>query len=214
MKVLAVNGSPRKTWNTATLLQKALDGAAAQGAETELVHLYDLEFKGCTSCFACKRVGGPSEGRCVMRDAISPLLASIEAGADALILGSPVYFGAATGEMRSFMERLLFAPMVYSQPPSSRFPRPIKTGFIYTMNVSEALGRERYQGMFAASEGFMARIFGHCETFCCFDTLHMEDFSQVVMDYMDPAHKLARHREVFPEDGRRAFAFGARLAQD
>ena len=46
MKVIAVNGSPRKTWNTATLLEHALAGAAGSGAETELVHLYDLEFKG------------------------------------------------------------------------------------------------------------------------------------------------------------------------
>jgi multimeric flavodoxin WrbA len=39
MKILAINGSPRKTWNTVTLLQNALDGAASGGAETELVHL-------------------------------------------------------------------------------------------------------------------------------------------------------------------------------
>ena len=56
MKVIAVNGSPRKTWNTATLLEHALAGAAGSGAETELVHLYDLEFKGCISCFACKKI--------------------------------------------------------------------------------------------------------------------------------------------------------------
>jgi len=42
MQVIGINGSPRKQWNTATLVAKALEGAAAQGAETELVHLYDL----------------------------------------------------------------------------------------------------------------------------------------------------------------------------
>jgi len=55
MKVIAVNGSPRKKWNTATLLHKALDGAKSIGAQTEFIHLYDLNFKGCTSCFACKK---------------------------------------------------------------------------------------------------------------------------------------------------------------
>ena len=60
MKVIAVNGSPRKKWNTATLLERALEGAASKGAETELVHLYDLDFKGCVSCFACKMIDGPS----------------------------------------------------------------------------------------------------------------------------------------------------------
>jgi multimeric flavodoxin WrbA len=57
LKVLAINGRPRKTWNTAMLLQKALEGAASHGGETELGHLYDLDFKGCTSCFACKLQG-------------------------------------------------------------------------------------------------------------------------------------------------------------
>jgi multimeric flavodoxin WrbA len=46
MKVMAINGGPRKKWNTAILLGKALEGAESQGAVTELVHLYDLTFKG------------------------------------------------------------------------------------------------------------------------------------------------------------------------
>ena len=63
MKLLAINGSPRKTWNTATLLQKAVEGAASQDAEAEMVHLYDLNFSGCVSCFACKTIGRESYGR-------------------------------------------------------------------------------------------------------------------------------------------------------
>jgi len=46
MRAVAINGSPRKKWNTAILLEKALEGAASQGVETELIHLYDLEYKG------------------------------------------------------------------------------------------------------------------------------------------------------------------------
>lgn len=74
MKVYAINGSPRKSWNTAMLLENALKGAAAQGAETELIHLYDLNFKGCTSCFGCKLKGGKSYGKCAMRDDLTPVL--------------------------------------------------------------------------------------------------------------------------------------------
>jgi multimeric flavodoxin WrbA len=107
MKVLAINGSPRKEWNTATLLLKVLEGAASQGAETELVHLYDLNFKGCESCFACKTRGGESYGRCAVEDDLAPILQRA-AEADAIILGSPFYFGTVSGEMRSFMERLMF----------------------------------------------------------------------------------------------------------
>lgn len=60
MKVIAINGSTRKQWNTGTLLNKALEGAASFGAETEIINLYDLNFKGCTSCFACKIKNGKS----------------------------------------------------------------------------------------------------------------------------------------------------------
>lgn len=99
MKVLAINGSPRKTWNTATLLNKALEGAASQGAETELIHLYDLNFKGCLSCFACKIKGSKSYGKCAANDDLSPILKKVEE-ADAIILGSPIYFRTVSGEMK------------------------------------------------------------------------------------------------------------------
>src|SRR5512137_578565 len=122
MKVYAINGSPRKNWNTAMLLEHALKGAAAKGAETELIHLYDLNFKGCTSCFACKLKGGKSYGKCAMKDGLTPLLEKL-AEADAFILGSPIYFGTITGEMRSFMERLLFQYLEYTRPPGSLFGR-------------------------------------------------------------------------------------------
>lgn len=57
MKVIAINGSPRKNWNTHKLLNAALEGAKSMGAETEIIHLYDLNYTGCRSCFACKRKG-------------------------------------------------------------------------------------------------------------------------------------------------------------
>jgi len=101
MKVIAVNGSSSKNWNTATLLQKALEGAKSVGADTELVHLYDLNYKGCTSCFACKRKGSKFIGHCVMKDDLTSVLERIIECAVLLLLGSPIYFGNVTGEMRS-----------------------------------------------------------------------------------------------------------------
>ena len=66
LKALFINGSPRKQWNTAQLLQKALEGARDGGAETEMVNLYDrdMNYKGCMSCFACK-VKFPSKSEIV-----------------------------------------------------------------------------------------------------------------------------------------------------
>ena len=54
LKAVFVNGSPRKKWNTAQMLESAMKGAQEAGAEVELINLYDIDFKGCKSCFACK----------------------------------------------------------------------------------------------------------------------------------------------------------------
>ena len=212
MKVLAINGSPRKNWNTATLLQNALDGAVSQGAETEMVHLYDLDFKGCTSCFACKLKGGKSYGKCAVRDELTPVLEKTE-DVDALILGSPIYFGNVTGMMRCFMERLLFPYLTYTQPPISLFPRKIPTAFVYTMNVSEQLMKENYSAFIGANEQVLTRMFGHAESLFANETLQFEDYNKVVFSYFDPEERKERRKTVFPQDCKRAFELGVRLAQ-
>ncbi len=213
MTIIGINGSPRKKWNTGTLLTHALEGAASQGADTELVHLYDLDFKGCISCFACKLIDSANNGRCAVKDGLSPLLKKIEEEADAIILGSPIYFGSMTGEMRSFLERLLFAPLVYTKPPRSVFPRKIRTGVIYTMNVPEEMIAERgYESMFSTTEASLRMIFGSAETLCSYDTYQFPDYSKVVMEYADPAKKASRREAVLPEDCRKAFELGCRIA--
>lgn len=213
MNVIAVNGSPRKKWNTAMLLEKALEGAASVGAETEMIHLYDLDFKGCTSCFACKLKGGKSYGRCAVQDGLTPILDRI-GRADALILGSPIYFGIVTGEMRSFLERLLFPYLTYTNPPSSLFERKIKTAFIYTMNVSEQGMKESgYPQNFAATANILGRTFGHSEFLSVFETLQFEDYSKVVFNYFDPEERKERRRTVFPKDLEGAYELGKKFGQ-
>ena len=211
MKVIAFNGSPRKTWNTATLLAMALEGAASRGAATRLVHLYDLKYSGCRSCFACKTRGGPGYGRCATRDDLAPILTEA-AEADAILLGSPVYFASVSGEMKSFMERLLFPYLAYDAGHPSLFPRKIRTGFIYSMNVPEPDMTERgYRPHLDNNENFLKRVFGACETLCSFDTYQF-DYSKMVCTYFDPIKKAARRAEVFPLDCEKAFQMGARLA--
>jgi multimeric flavodoxin WrbA len=212
MKVIAINGSPRKKWNTATLLEKALEGAASQGAETELIHLYDLDYKGCISCFACKTKGGKSYGRCAVKDSLMPVFKKIEE-AGALILGSPIYFGTVSGEMRSFLERLFFQYITYTDPPQSLFPGKIRTGFIYTMNVTEDQMRERgYAQHLIINETVMKMLFGSTESLFCFDTWQFDDYSKVVATRFDQRKKAQKHRDVFPEDCERAIEMGVRLA--
>ena len=212
MNVIGINGSPRKQWNTATLVAKALEGAAAQGATTELVHLYDLDFKGCKSCFACKTRGGKSYGKCILNDDLAPVLEKI-AAADALVIGSPIYFGTVTGETRSFLERLLFPYLTYTAPYGTLFPKKIKTGFIYTMNVTEELGKENgYEQVFKSNERYVNLLLGSAESLCAFDTCQVDDYSKVVIESFDPIHKAQRRAEVLPVECQRAFELGKRLS--
>ncbi len=212
MKVLAINGSPRKRWNTATLLNEALKGAASQGAEAELVHLYDLDFKGCRSCFACKLKGGKSYGRCAQRDGITPVLAELEK-IDALLLGSPIYFGTVTGEMRSFFERAAYPYLVYDAQRSSLFPKKIKTGLIFTLGADENRMREmQIDRHIAMTEMTAGRLFGSAESLVVTDTYQFDDYAKYVTSH-DAAAKAKRREEVFPLECQKAFEMGVRLAR-
>lgn len=212
MKVIAINGSPRTNWNTAQMLESALKGAAAHGAETELINLYSLNFKGCTSCFACKLAGKPSYGKCALRDELAPVLEKI-AQADAVILGSPIYFGMVTGEMRSFLERLWFPYLTYMKNRKPLFKGKLPTAFIYTMNVSEDRCKEMYNEVIAYNASLLGDIFGPTEALCSHETLQFPDYGKVEFDYANPEYLRERHKTVFPQDLKKAFELGERLTQ-
>ena len=212
MKAIAINGSPRKKWNTATLLESALSGCRASGAKTEMVHLYSLAYQGCTSCFRCKKIGGKSYGRCAMRDELSPVLERA-LHADVLFLGSPIYFHTETGEMRSFMERLLFPNLSYTPGHASIFPRTMATALVYTMNVTEAQMPAYHQdASVAASQRTMARLFGSCEVLLSTDTYQFDDYTKYLTTGWDADAKARRRETVFPLDCERAYELGARLS--
>ena len=88
IKAMFVNGGPRKNWNTAKMLESAMKGAQEAGAETELVHLYDIKFQGCKSCFACKIKNSKCNGVCALKDDLRPVLERARQ-ADVLVFGSP-----------------------------------------------------------------------------------------------------------------------------
>ena len=212
--MIAVNGSPRKRWNTARLLEKTVEGAKSAGMDARLVHIYDFDFKGCTSCFACKRVDGNSYGRCVTRDGLTPLLDEIR-NADVLVFGSPLYLMTETGEMRSFMERVCFPYVCYSNPPTSLFPRRIRNAFVYTMNMGEEFAKS--MGLtehLKNTKFFMEMVFGPCEMQICYDTLQYDDYAAHGNVLFDGVAKKRRREEVFPKDLGQAFELGKRMSQN
>jgi len=214
MHILAINGSPRKNRNTATLLNKALEGAASQGATTELIHLYDLNYKGCISCFACKLIGGKSYGKCAYQDDLSPVLEKIN-NADAVILGSPIYFGNVTGEMRSLMERMLFQNVIYDENYSSLVSKKKPIGLIYTMNIKEDMLKEwGYDKIFIANESIMKRTFGASESLLSTNTYQFTDYSKYITSAFNEPEKAKHRQDVFPKDCEKAFMMGSRFASN
>ncbi len=216
MEIIAFNGSPRKNQNTALLLEKALEGAAAAGAKTRLVHLYDLKYQGCKSCMGCKTIGGPSHGMCAMKDDLTPLLEDIRK-VDAILIGSPVYFWNITGEAKSLLERLLFPfyrYVVESDPNGSLYPRKIRTGFIYTFNApEERMKQMSFAGLIGSNHYFLERIFGASEEMIAADTCQFDDYSRIDQHRFDPAVKAARRRDQFPVELQKAYELGARLVK-
>jgi len=212
MKVVAINGSPRKNKNTATLLESALKGAASKDAEAELIHLFDNEFKGCISCFACKVKNCARPGICLYKDKLTSSLESAMS-ADAIILGSPVYLWDVTGAMRSFLERLMFPVLTYTEGYVGLLERKIPIGFIYTMNVTEEfLTESNYKSLLEPAQVGLERLFGHCEALYAYDTYQFDDYSKYVCTVFDEKKKKQVHAEQFPKDCENAFALGARLA--
>lgn len=101
MKVLGINGSPRKGGNTEILIQTVFAELEKEGIETELVQIGGKLVHGCTACGKCREI---LDGRChIKNEAINELIEKMVA-ADGIILGSPVYFADITTEMKALMD--------------------------------------------------------------------------------------------------------------
>ena len=211
MKILAVNGSPRKDKNTGSLLQQIVEGALSRGASGEVVGLYSLNYKGCISCFQCKLPDGAHYGRCAVRDDLTPILNRAHE-ADVLVLGSPLYFSTESGMMRCFMERLWFQYNLYSTKKTPLSPRKKATALVYTMNIrKEDIDQFGNHTSLRVAKLVMERLFAPCELFLCTDTKQFDDYSPYEVDVIDIEHKIRRHEEVFPKELQAAFDLGARL---
>ena len=212
MTVIAFNGSPRKTGTTAMLLRKALEGAASRGTETEFVQLNTLTMKGCQGCFSCKKRGGESYGKCILRDDMTPFYEKIEQ-ADAIFLGSPIYFGSVTAECKMVIDRMF--PYVNFGTFSSNIPRKIPTGLIYTLGA-EAHELDAYNQHFQFQKRAFTLLFGSAEVLVSTSTFHVEDYSTIVADALEPLVEGKRqYREnVFPQDCEKAFNMGAGFVQE
>ena len=99
MKALGIVGSPRKGGNTELLMAHTLKTIAEEGIETELISLAGKDIRPCTACMACR-----GNEKCSIDDDLLPIYLKMKE-ADAIIIGTPVYFQGPTGLVRAFLER-------------------------------------------------------------------------------------------------------------
>lgn len=99
-KILGISASYRRNGNSAQMLQAFLKGAADAGAETELIYLADCSMHFCTGCWHCR-----DTGECVFNDDIKMIAEKIIA-ADTIVLASPIYFYAVSGQLKTMIDRM------------------------------------------------------------------------------------------------------------
>ena len=104
MKILAINGSYRAKGTTSRLTEKALEGAAAQGAETDMVLLTEKDVRYCTNCLTCYKDTTSEIAPCPIDDDVHGILEAMR-DADGVLFTSPVHSGFVSGLMVAFFER-------------------------------------------------------------------------------------------------------------
>ena len=113
MKVLIINGSPRKDGNTAIAVQEIEKELHNNGIETEVMQIGGENIRGCVACGYCF-----SHGKCAFNDVVNVAAEKLEK-ADGLFVATPVYYASANGTVVSFLDRLFY---------SSHFDKTMKVG--------------------------------------------------------------------------------------
>jgi multimeric flavodoxin WrbA len=99
-KVLLLSASPRKQGNTAQLIGECAKVITENGLETEVISLAGMEIRSCLACGKCAKLG-----ECKQDDGLNEIIAKVK-GAGGFIVGTPVYFGTARGDLMSALQRI------------------------------------------------------------------------------------------------------------
>lgn len=119
MKILIINGSPRKKGLISQMLGIMQQEAEQQGNTVQMVHTNDLSVKPCTGCMVCR-----TKGRCVLPEDDSQRVLRMMQEADAVIMGAPCYWGNIPGQMKLMFDRQVYGMM----RDTPRFPQPLMKG--------------------------------------------------------------------------------------
>ena len=208
-KIIIIDGGPRKNFNTASMLQKFAEGATSVSDKIEVktVRLYGLDYKGCMSCMACK-IKGKASNVCKFKDALTPVLEEI-AEADGLVLGSPIYFGDVTGQMRTFLERLAFPWLSYNDY-SMTAPKRMSVVLMETMNGLP--DRNNSQG-YGSMEYCIQTALGEPEHLVAYNTYQVKNYERFELASFSEEAKRQWRDEHWEQDLQKAFDAGKQMAE-
>lgn len=208
-KIIIIDGGPRKTFNTASMLKKVAEGANTVSEEIEVksYRLYDLDYKGCMSCLACK-IKGKAVNVCKFKDALTPILEEI-AEADGLVLGSPNYFGEITGQMRAFLERLAFPWLSYNDY-SQTAPKRMPVLLIETQN-----GTKEYNNCngYGSMEFCISQALGEPEKLIAYNTYQVKNYNSYELAGFSEEAKRQYRDAHWEDDMQQAYNAGKRMAE-
>ena len=209
-KIMIIDGGPRKKFNTASMLQKFAEGAMSVSDQIEVktIRLYGLDYKGCMSCMACK-IKGKASNVCKFKDALTPVLEEI-AQADGLVMGSPIYFGDVTGQMRTFLERLSFPWLSYNDY-SLTAPKRMPVVLMETMNGLP--DRNNSQG-YGSMEYCIANALGQPEHLIAYNTYQVKNYDRFELAGFSEEAKRQYRDEHWEKDLQKAYEAGKRMAED
>lgn len=214
MKIYALNGGPRKNKNTDQMLKSFISGikSVEKDAQIEIVYLFDYDYKGCQSCFLCKKKGS-TYGKCGYPDTMKDILEDV-GKSDGLVCATPIYFHNILGQLRTFLERLFFQYHSFEKNETSIAPRKIYSAIIYTMNITrEQMQYSDYRKNLGLIEHYFDYTFhSYPDVIYAFNTLLIDDYSHHELSIWDVDYKKEYQKRYFKENLRDAFDNGVKMA--
>ncbi len=190
MRVLGIAGSPRFCSNTDILMDAALKGAASKGAETEVIHVANLNILACSHCDACLR-----SGNCMFTDDMQKVIKEIEQ-ADRIVLAAPIHFMGLPSQVKTMVDRAqsFWVKKYLLKVPPLAGSRERKGLFV---TVGGRTGEHLFDGALATVKAFFA-------------TLDIKYAGMVAFQNVDARAMVLNHPEMTDE----AFIAGQLLVDD
>ncbi|MEW6258901.1 MAG: flavodoxin family protein [Thermodesulfobacteriota bacterium] len=187
LSIAAVFGSPRRRGNTATLLNRAIQGASDVGASVTSIVLRDLRMSPCLEIYGCKETG-----RCVIEDDFHSV-ADILLSAQGIMLASPIFFYTVSSHTKILMDRCqsLWVKKYWIEKAPFEPKRISRKGLF--LSVGATHGKRLFDGVLLTVKYFFDTLDTELEQALCFRGIDFEGDIQKYPEYLDQAYQAGRN---------------------